>query len=144
MLKAAKAIGQEVEIFVANNEREIDDAFSAIAERKVHALLIGAGALFNGMPVKMAALAEHHSIPAMHSRREAVTAGGLVSYDASNSDIYRQAGVYAARILKGEHPADLPVLQPTKFELVLNLRTAKKLGLDLSPKLLALADEVIE
>jgi putative tryptophan/tyrosine transport system substrate-binding protein len=144
MLSAAGDIGQKIEVASANTSGQIDAAFEQFDKRKVSAIFVGGGALYNGEAKRIVALAARYSIPAMYSRRAAVMAGGLISYDSNVVDIYFQAGVYAARILMGERPSDLPVMQPTKFELVLNLKTAKALQLNLTPKLLALADEVIE
>jgi putative tryptophan/tyrosine transport system substrate-binding protein len=143
--QAASARGFEVIVLAAASAREIDDAFTALAQAHPAALLIGGDPYLNTVARKqLIALAAHQSIPTMYGAREAPADGGLMSYGISFQDAYRQAAAYVSRVLKGEKPVDLPVLRPTKFELVINLATAKQLGLTMSSGLLSIADEVIE
>jgi putative ABC transport system substrate-binding protein len=140
----AHAIGQRVRLLSASTSGEIDASFATVARERPDALLVEPETLFLNQRDKVAALAARHAMPTMYADREMVEAGGLISYGASRADAYRQAGIYTGRILKGEKPADLPVMLPTKYELVINLKTAKALGVDLPATLLARADEVIE
>jgi putative ABC transport system substrate-binding protein len=144
MQNAATAIGRRIIILNANTEAAIDAAFTALAEQRAGALYVGTGPFYLDHRSRIAALAERYRIPAIYPFREAVVAGGLMSYGINLMEGVRQAGVYTARILKGEKPADLPVMQSTQFEFVINLKTAKSLGVNFPPTLLARADEVIE
>jgi len=144
-LKTAAALtGHQIQIVKASNEDEIDKAFATLNELHTDALLVAADPYFFNRRDRFAALAAQRAVPAFYETREFAVSGGLMSYGASLTDGYRRAGIYVGQILEGARPADLPVLQPTKFELVINLKTAKELGITLSPGLLAIADEVIE
>jgi putative ABC transport system substrate-binding protein len=141
---AAQAVGQQMIFYDIGSMHDIDAAFASFASRGIRALLIGSGPFLNSQANGIVALAARDRVPVMYPQREHTVAGGLMSYGTSITDAYRQAGVYAGRILKGEKPGDLPVVQSAKFEFVINLRTAKTLGLEFHPQLLATADEVIE
>jgi putative ABC transport system substrate-binding protein len=142
--KAAQSVGQRIEILQASTDRDIDTAFARLTDMHAHALIVAPNALFVTQADQLIALAARHAIPTLYWRREFAEAGGLMSYGSNLADAFRVVGVYAGRILKGEKPGDLPIQQPTKFELVVNLKTAKALGLTVPPTLLARADGVIE
>jgi putative tryptophan/tyrosine transport system substrate-binding protein len=141
---AASAIGRQIEIVTAGTNSDIDTAFATLLKKRVDAFLISPEALFVARRVQLTTLAARHALPALYHRREFAEAGGLMSYGSDLTDQFRQTGIYTGRILKGEKPAEMPVEQPTKFGLVINLKTAKALGLTIPPSLLATADEVIE
>jgi len=141
---AAAAIRKPIDILTASTGGDIDAVFASFAQKPVDALVVGGSALTNSRRAQIATLAAYHRVPAIYSLRESVDVGGLMSYGASITDAQRQAGIYAGRILKGQKPADLPVVQSTKFEFVINLNTARAFGLSFPPGLLAIADEVIE
>jgi ABC-type uncharacterized transport system substrate-binding protein len=144
VLAAAPVMGLTVQTLKASTDREIDAAFASLVQARTGALLVGSDAFFNSRIERLIELAAHHAIPTMYPVREFVVAGGLISYGTSLTEMYRQVGLHTGRILKGEKPADLPVIQTTKFPLIINLKTAKALGLQIPDRLLALADEVIE
>ena len=144
VLAAAAVVGLTVQMLKAGTDREIDAAFVSLVQARTGALLVGNDAFFNSRIEQIVGLAARHAIPTMYSFSEFAAAGGLISYGTSLIDTYRQIGLYTGRILKGEKPADLPVIQATKLELVINLKTAKALGFQIPDRLLAIADEVIE
>ncbi len=144
MRTAASAIGRQIEVVTASTNSDIDTAFATLVNKRTDAFLISPDVLFLTRRVQPLTLAARHALPAIYHRREFAEAGGLMSYGSSLTDQFRQTGVYAGRILKGEKPAEMPVELPTKFEFVINLQTAKTLGIEIPTTLLARADEVIE
>lgn len=142
--EAVPGLGLKVEILYASNDRDIEAAFESAAQRKIGALLVAADPFFDTRRTKIVALAAQHKLPTIYQFREYVIGDGLMSYGIDFADLYRQVGVYTGRILKGEKPGDLPVVQPTKFQFVINLKTAKSLRLNVPFGLLNAADEVIE
>jgi ABC-type uncharacterized transport system substrate-binding protein len=141
---AASSIGVQIEVMRASDSAAIDAAFAALVRNKADALVVGADPFFFSRRTQLATLATRHAIPAVYTVRDFPEAGGLMSYGTSLTEAFRQLGVYTGRILKGAKPADLPVVQSTKFDFIINLTTAKTLGLEVPPSLLARADEVIE
>ena len=141
---AARAIGLQIQVLNASTSREIDAAFATLVRERPDALFVGPDPFFTSRRVQLIHLASRHAVPAAYSVREYAEAGGLMSYGANVADAWRQVGAYTGRILKGAKPADLPVVQASKFELVINHETARMLGLTVPPTLLATADEVIE
>jgi putative ABC transport system substrate-binding protein len=141
---AARTLGEEIQVVEASTESQLDSAFATLAQLRSDAVIVVGAPFFTSRRERLVALADHYRMPAIYSWREFPAAGGLISYGASFTDAFRQAGVYSGRILKGAKPGDLPVLEPTKFELVINMKTAKALGLEVPHSLLMLADEVIE
>jgi putative ABC transport system substrate-binding protein len=142
--EAARALGLQLNVVHANAEPDLDKVFATLSQLRVGALVVGTDTFFDGQSERLAALALRHAMPTIYQTREFAAAGGLMSYGGSLTDAYRKAGVYVGRVLKGEKPADLPVMQSTKVELIINLKTAKALGLNVPLSLLGRADEVIE
>jgi putative ABC transport system substrate-binding protein len=141
---AANAVGVQIHAFRASSDDELDAAFEGLSRQRVRGLAVVADPFFDTRREKIVALAARHALPAMYHFREYAVAGGLISYGIDNADAYRQVGVYTGQVLKGDKPADLPIMQATKFQLAINLKTAKALGVKIPDNLLSLADEVIE
>jgi putative ABC transport system substrate-binding protein len=144
MKAAASTLGRQLDVLTASTNREIETAFASLMQRRTDALLVASQRLFGNRVVQLVSLAAHHRVPTMYTRRDFPDAGGLMSYGTSAADYYRQVGLYTGRILKGEKPAELPVQRAAKFEFIINLQTARLLGIEAPPTLLAIADEVIE
>ena len=144
MQTAALAVGVQVEIRTVTTNRDINAAFAGVAQKRPDGLLISPDPLFTNRLVQLATLAARHAMPTIYALREFAEVGGLMTYGSNFTDLFRQTGNYTGRVLNGEKPAEMPILQPTKFEFVLNLQTAAAIGLDVPPTLLARADEVIE
>jgi putative ABC transport system substrate-binding protein len=142
--QAARILGQQIHVLNASNEPDFEQVFTTLVQKRASALIVASDPYFSNQRARLAALARQHGVPAIYDRREFVEAGGLISYGHHRADAYRQLGIYTGRILKGARPADLPVLQPTKFELTINLKTAKALGLTVPLIMQMTADEVIE
>jgi putative ABC transport system substrate-binding protein len=141
---SARSVQQDIVVLKASTEDELEKVFAGLPPKRVDALFVGTSAYFNTQRHRLVSLVARQRIPAIYDRREFAAAGGLISYGTNFAEAYRQLGLYAGRLLKGEKPADLPVIQSVKFELVINLKTAQSLGLTIPPTVLALADEVIE
>ena len=144
MQEAARVVGLQIDVFRASNDQEIDAAFEAVTQKSIAALAVTGNPFYDTRREKLVALAARYAVPVVYQFREFAVAGALMSYGIDLSDAYRQVGVYAGRVVKGEKPAELPVVQSTRFELVVNLKTSKALGLTVPPGVLAIADDVIE